>query len=274
MRQQILPGTTLSVSRFTFGTAGLFNAGSRRRRASLLAGAYEQGFTHFDTAPLYGFGIAEGDLKPFLAAHPDATVTTKVGIYPPGGADQGSLGVLVRKATGRLLPALSRPIVDWSIARARSTLAGSLRRLGRERIDVYLLHEPDSALLDTEEWLRWLDDQRDRVLHFGVAANARGLAPFVPVTPLSALIQTFDSLEGREAESLLASKRPLQFTYGYLHSLRRGDSVNVPAVLRGALARNATGSVIVSTSKVERLAQYGNISAQADAAAYVATPRA
>ena len=270
MRQQILPGTSLSVSRFTFGTASLFNVGAAQRRRGLLSAAYDQGFTHFDTAPLYGFGVAERDLKPFLAAHPDATVATKVGIYPPGGVNQAPVTVFLRKALGRALPAISRPIVDWSVARARDTLEGSLRRLGRERVDLYLLHEPDSALLDTQEWLRWLEDQRDRIVHFGVAANARWLAPFVPRTPLTALLQTFDSLEGREAQSVLASGRPLQLTYGYLYAARRLGPVDVSAVLRGALARNATGSVIVSTGKIERLPQYSRISAEADAAAKVA----
>lgn len=98
MRQVILPGTDLSVSRFSFGTASLFNVGSSKMRANLLAAAFDNGFTHFDTAPYYGFGTAERDLKPLLKAHPDITVATKVGIYSPGGEAQSTASVFLRKA--------------------------------------------------------------------------------------------------------------------------------------------------------------------------------
>ena len=63
-------------------------------------------------------------------------------------------------------------MVDWSVKRARSALSASLRRLGRERIDLYLWHEPDLRLIATDEWLRWLEDERARVAWFGVAETA------------------------------------------------------------------------------------------------------
>jgi D-threo-aldose 1-dehydrogenase len=140
MNQITLPGTDLRISRFSFGTAGLFNAsGSARERGRLLAAAYDNGFTHFDTVPYYAFGIAERDLRPFLATRPEATVATKVGLYSPGGETQSAPLVFLRKAAGRAWPALSRPVVDWSVKRARTALSASLRRLGRERIDLYLV---------------------------------------------------------------------------------------------------------------------------------------
>ena len=163
MRQVVLFGTNISVSRFSFGTASLFNVGSAKRRAKLLEKAYDCGFSHFDTAPYYGFGAAERDLKPLLRAHPDITVATKVGIYSPGAEEQPSATVFLRKAAGKIIPAISRPIIDWNIARARDALSGSLRRLGRERVDLYLLHEPELELLDADEWLRWLESERDRL---------------------------------------------------------------------------------------------------------------
>src|SRR5688500_13589047 len=98
MRKILLPDTDLQVSRFIFGTAGLFNAGMPERRLELLESAFDQGFTHFDTAPYYGFGAAERAMKPFLARHPEATVTTKVGIYSPGGESQSDGLVFLRKA--------------------------------------------------------------------------------------------------------------------------------------------------------------------------------
>jgi len=80
MQKITLPGTGLALSKFIFGTASLFNAGGAARRRALLEAATEGGFSHFDTAPYYGFGMVERDLAPDLRAYPELTVTTKVGI--------------------------------------------------------------------------------------------------------------------------------------------------------------------------------------------------
>lgn len=261
----LIPGTDLEVPRLLFGTASLFNVGNAAARARLLDAAYDHGLTHFDTAPYYGFGMAERDLQSLLARRRDATVTTKVGIYSPGGERQPSLLVLARKAIGRLAPAVSRPTIDWSVARAQGALEGSLRRLARETIDLYMLHEPDAALLESDEWLRWLEDVRAKgqVRRFGIAVDAARLHGFLNrPSVLSDLIQTIDSLEGREADALTAAGRPMQITYGYVSAAMRGSaSVDVRAVLRAALARNASGAVIVSTRQVERMSVYAALMA-------------
>jgi D-threo-aldose 1-dehydrogenase len=263
VQQTILPGTDLTLSRFVFGTASLFNVGPRTKRLRLLDAAKDHGFTHFDTAPYYGFGMAERDLQPLLAAHPDVTVTTKVGIYSPGGESQLGLAVLLRKAGGRLLPALSRPTIDWSILHARKSLEGSLRRIGRSSIDLYMLHEPELPLLNTDEWLRWLEQEvaAGRVRRFGLAIDASRLAPFlIAKSPLGPVIQTTDSLDDREADILLRNGRPLQITYGYVSAARKRHSkVDVPAILTRALNRNPDGAIVVSTDRIERLKQYGKI---------------
>jgi aryl-alcohol dehydrogenase-like predicted oxidoreductase len=267
MNQITLPGTDLRVSRFSFGTAGLFNAGgSARERGWLLAAAYDNGFTHFDTAPYYAFGIAERDLRAFLATRPEATVATKVGLYSPGGENQAAPLVFLRKAAGRAWPALSRPTVDWSVKRACAALSASLRRLGRERIDLYLLHEPDLRLIATDEWLRWLEDERERVAWFGVAGNSQRVGPFVEsANPLAAVVQTNDSIAGREADVLTRCGRPLQLTYGYVSAHRGGSPPDAAAILSAALRRNRTGSVIVSTRRIDRLPQYAAILKAAEA---------
>ena len=114
MIKVILPGTDMPISRFSFGTASLFAVGTAKRRARLLSAAYDHGFTHFDTAPYYGFGTAERDLRTLLRAHSSVTVATKVGIYSPGGEAQSSTAVFLRKAAGRIVPALSRPTIATS----------------------------------------------------------------------------------------------------------------------------------------------------------------
>ncbi len=261
MKQITLPGTSLSVSRFTFGTASLFNAGTPQERRDLLAAAYDHGFRHFDTAPYYGFGVAERELAPLLAAHPDATVTTKVGLYSPGGENQSDAMIFLRKAAGKALPALSRPTVDFSVARARRALDDSLKRLGRDHVELYLLHEPDIAMLDTDEWRKWLDSET-RVGAFGLAGPTGRLLPFVKrEDPLAQVLQAQDSLAQGEAEYILKAGRSLQLTYGYASAALAGGApgASVTPILEEALKRNTTGSILVSTRKVDRLAQYAKL---------------
>ena len=150
MRQVLLPGTDLSVSRFVFGTASLHHLGRLPVQAAHLAAAATAGFTHFDTAPLYGFGGAERVLGSVFGREPTITFTTKVGLYSPGGSDQGHAAMLGRKIGGKLWPRLSRAVADLSVEQARRSLEGSLRRLSRDCVDILLLHEPAPGLLRTD----------------------------------------------------------------------------------------------------------------------------
>jgi D-threo-aldose 1-dehydrogenase len=264
LHKSIVPGTAIAVSRFIFGT-GSFVRGGAARRQRLLHAAVEAGFTHFDTAPYYGFGLAERDLRPVLAAHRHVTVTTKVGLYAPGGENQREWGVVARKALGRMVPAVARPRTDFGVDRARRSLDASLRRLGRERAELYLLHEADPDLLATDAWCRFLEDARrdGKVAAFGIAVSTPRLRRFLAADhALAGLVQTPDSLAAREADVLAEHGRPLQITHGYVGAAVRaaaGAPIDVEAVLRAALARNAQGAIVVHTSKPERLAQFAAV---------------
>lgn len=269
MRTIELPLCDLKVSRFIFGTASLFNVGRAIDRQNLLAAAVDAGFTHFDTAPYYGFGLAERDLAPVLKAHPNISFTSKVGIYSPGGEEQGNISVFLRKALGRIMPAISRPTIDFSVSQAKSALEGSLKRSGRDTIDLYLLHEPELRLLQVDEWQRWLEDCKlsGKVRQVGLALMTTDqLAPFLEHdVKIGNVIQFIDSLQVREADLLTGYGKPMQITYGYMSAaLRRNSSLSVPEILRQSLQRNREGAVIVSSTKISRLPQYAKIVEEVD----------
>jgi len=271
MRQIPLRGCGLRLSRFVFGCASLFNAGGRLSRAKLLEAAAEAGFSHFDVAPSYGFGMAERDLAPLLKAKPDLTVTTKVGLFAPGGEDGSAAAIFLRKAAGKLVPALSKAQVDFSLARAKASLAGSLRRLGRDRIDVFLLHAPRLDLLRAEEWLSWLErlTAQGRIRAFGIAATrSEDALAFVARAPhLCAVVQHPDSLDRREADALIARGRAPQLTFGYIAAARkRQPRLAIADALEQALGRNPDGAVVVSTRRRERLRDFAQ-AAEAEAKA-------
>jgi aryl-alcohol dehydrogenase-like predicted oxidoreductase len=263
VRQIKLVGTELSVSRFIFGTASLFNAGSKTTRYRILESAVDNGFTHFDTAPLYGFGMAEKDLSRILVKYCDVSVTSKVGIYAPGGEEQVALSIFLRKVAGKVAPRISSAIVDFSLTRARESLEGSLRRLGRDCIDIYTLHEPDLDLVATDEWLKWLERiiVEGKVMYFGLATTREKLEPFlINTSSLTGVIQMLDSLDRKEADILEEYRKPFQITYGYISAARsRGNQMTVQNILTHALMRNKQGAIIVSTKRVERLGQYQKI---------------
>jgi len=95
----------------------------------------------FDTAPHYGLGLSERRLGRALADRPRAgyVVSTKVGRV----LEADPAGASVRDGEGFDVPATWRRVWDFSADGVRRSLAASLDRLGLERADVVLLHDPD-----------------------------------------------------------------------------------------------------------------------------------
>ena len=266
MRKVLLPGTNVLVSRLSLGTAQLHREFSAKRRHRLLEAALACGISHFDTSPYYGFGLGESSLGRLARDHPgQATIASKIGLYPPTSCDRTYPFMWLRKAAGRLAPQLSRPVVDWTIARASTSLEQSLRRLRCETLDFLMLHEPTYGLLDTHDFLTWLEQARrsGKIRSWGLAGELSGSLPWIRVGhPLAMVIQARDSLAREEANAILESGRAMQFTYGYLLAARSDDSdVSAERVLRQALIRNATGSIIVSSRSEEHLASLARITA-------------
>ena len=58
-----------TTTRLGYGCSSLMGALGQKESLALLEAAYDAGVRHFDVAPLYGFGQAEGCLGEFLARH-------------------------------------------------------------------------------------------------------------------------------------------------------------------------------------------------------------
>jgi aryl-alcohol dehydrogenase-like predicted oxidoreductase len=112
----------MRLSRIGFGcgdNARLMVGDDRRLQERTVARALERGITYFDTAAKYGGGRSEQNLGAVLralgTASADAVVGSKL-LLDPG-------------------PAAISP------AAVRAAVEGSLRRLGRDRIELYQLHD-------------------------------------------------------------------------------------------------------------------------------------
>ncbi|RKN53238.1 aldo/keto reductase [Micromonospora costi] len=135
----------VTVSRLGLGCAQLGNLYTPIAEADAIAtvaAAWDCGVRYFDTAPHYGLGLSERRLGDALRALPrDAyAVSTKVGrlLVPDRSATDR------RDPEGFDVPADHRRVWDFTSDGVHRSLEGSLVRLGLDRIDVVLLHDPES----------------------------------------------------------------------------------------------------------------------------------
>lgn len=114
----------------------LYSAITEEEAEATVRAAWEAGIRYFDTAPLYGSGLSEARLGRALAGCPrdQYEISTKVGRVLEPGVDPESIFVGT--------PAL-RPRFDFSRDGVMRSFEASLDRLGLDRVDTLLLHDPD-----------------------------------------------------------------------------------------------------------------------------------
>jgi D-threo-aldose 1-dehydrogenase len=135
-------GRGVALPRLGLGTAPLgwlFREISEEDAVATVRAALDGGIRLIDTAAGYGLGTAEQRVGLALdgEAPDDLVISTKAGRLmrpaPPGTPP---------RFPGA--PALE-PVVAWGRGEIRRSLEESLERLGRDRVDVLYLHDPDDA---------------------------------------------------------------------------------------------------------------------------------
>jgi len=121
---------------------GLYQPVSDEAASQALAAAWEAGIRAFDTAPHYGAGLSERRIGDFLAGRrrDEFIVSTKVGrlLVPARGDVDGA-----EEFYGT--PPLTR-VRDYSRDGVLRSLEDSLVRLGLDRVDIALIHDPDDFM--------------------------------------------------------------------------------------------------------------------------------
>ncbi len=246
MNRIYLTGEDIGLSQLAFGTSTLHHLARRTARERLISAALDAGFTHFDTAPYYGFGLAETSLGAALRSIHGVTIATKVGLHAPLTTEQHVSATWTLKALGKVAPRFSRAVVDFRVAECRESLRASLRRLQRDRVDLLFLHEPQLNLVNTDEWQNWLEADRDLFGAVGLAGEPDTLLPFIQIhSPLAAIIQTRDSMACNEAAAIREAGRAPHITYGHLKI--RGKESAATQTIRTALQRFPNTVVLVGT---------------------------
>ena len=161
-----------------------FGQGETRDEAfALMDAAWEAGIRHLDTADAYGGGRSETWIGEWLRDR-DARPALTTKVFHSVVGDPSDRG---------LAP-----------ARIRRQLEGSLERLGVERVDLYLTHEPDpnTPLEDTLAELTRLRDE-GLVAEFGLSnADAEETRRALELAPVAA-VQNSYSLLDRDTDPVL-----------------------------------------------------------------------
>ena len=119
--------TNLQVTRLGMGTAPIGNLYSDLdddEALETVRRSYENGIRFFDTAPLYGAGEAERRLGEALRGIPRDNV-------------------VIQTKIGRILRPDRSIYFDYSRDGVMKSIEASLERLGMDRVDIVLVHDPD-----------------------------------------------------------------------------------------------------------------------------------
>ena len=143
-RLEPLGRSGVEVTELALGGAAIGNLYAEVDEATAAAtvdAAWNGGIRLFDVAPHYGLGLAERRLGAALAARPrdKYVISTKIGrllvpVAEPVGRDADGFG---------RLPMPPERHFDYSADGVRASIEASLGRLGLDRIDIALIHDPD-----------------------------------------------------------------------------------------------------------------------------------
>lgn len=305
------------LTRLGFGTSGIMGSSiTAAGRLRLLEAAFDQGVRHFDTAPLYGMGLAEEVLATFARGKRSAiTITSKFGLLPP------SIHPLLRPAlplartinrhvSGHLspqhqdmanrairalpvggthsypeTPGASSPGTGsdpYKPEEIRQGLEESLRKLGTDYIDFYLLDECQSGNL-TEDVVALLEAlvAEGKIRAYGLGSGRKASREILNQYPqFRGVVQIPDHLLNHDTSWFVERAQSPLFTHSVLRTPLRSASYRptldlllirwaeqldedprepellTALLLTGALLNNPEGCVLFSTSKLQRIHSY------------------
>jgi aryl-alcohol dehydrogenase-like predicted oxidoreductase len=198
MKYRTMPGTGTSVSNIALGTMGFGTETDEKDAFAILDRFVEKDGNLVDTSNVYGGGQSEEILGRWFADRPE-DITSRVVLATKGrygtGPDTNENGS-------------SRRNLDRA-------LSASLKRLGREKVDLYQLHGWD-PLTPIEETLQFLDD----AVHAG-KVNYIGLSNFTGWQMQLAI----------DTAKAMGVTVPVTLQQQYSLAVREVEYENVPAAL-------------------------------------------
>lgn len=292
MNEAALHGTGIEITPVGFGCSGLTGT-TRRIALRVLDSAFDSGIRHFDVARYYGYGEAERILGSFAKSHrAQITITTKFGIMPPRQTMAFRTALKVGRRVMWLLPA-ARKLAQrqttqlvrasaFSIQDAQISLETSLRELGTDYIDFYLLHDYSLDDSSPEPLLAFLESARKagKIRRFGIGTAIENTLRVLECQPglcgivqfqNSVLTRNIDKLAGQPSGRLIITHGSLGADYRLLSAFLGGhvdaaqewsEKLGVDCareetlsalMLNYAAAANSNGPVLFSSRRPARV---------------------
>jgi aryl-alcohol dehydrogenase-like predicted oxidoreductase len=238
-----VPGIGFKIPAVGFGCSSLTGTG-RKNALLLLETAFDAGVRHFDVARYYGYGDAEKILGEFLKSRRDqVTITSKFGLDPPKRAGTLRIAIGAARRLVKLLPAARKVMQKqaqgfvqrgkFSAADARASLETSLRELGTDYIDFFLLHEYSAEDNSSDELMTFLEDsvKSGKIRYFGLGTSIDSVLRTLEARPaLCNVVQFENSVIVRNIDKLPASSPvKLVITFGGLAESFRSISTFLKA---------------------------------------------
>jgi D-threo-aldose 1-dehydrogenase len=278
MSKIAVPGIAIEIPVIGFGCSSLASVGEKKAQ-QLLGTAFDAGVRHFDVARYYGYGEAEGLLGAFVKSRrAEVTITTKFGIEPPRRTSALRFAMQAGRRLVQLVPAArgflqrqAQGLVKaggFSAKDAQTSLETSLRELGADYVDFFLLHEYAVSENSPDELVAFLTDavKAGKIRHFGLGTSIENTLRAMERQPhLCSVVQFENSVLKRNLKELpQGARRPLTITHGSLGASFRevsGFLRTNPTVKQGwseKLAVDCSNDEIISALML-------NYSAQANA---------
>src|SRR5579862_7596527 len=225
MKAIAVSGIAIQIPVLGFGCSALSSLGEKKA-LRLLETAFNAGVRHFDVARYYGYGESEGILGTFAKSRrAQVTITTKFGIEPPRRTNALRLAMQAGRRLVRLVPAArgflrrrAQGLVTggaFSAREARTSLETSLRELGTDYIDFFLLHDYAVSENPPNELLAFLTDaaKAGKIRYFGLGTGIEDiLRAMESHAELCKIVQFENSVLIRNAERLPRSGPQLLVT--------------------------------------------------------------
>ncbi|MCB1506876.1 MAG: aldo/keto reductase [Hyphomicrobiaceae bacterium] len=194
-----------SVSLGAMGISGTYGPSTEDETMRLFARAVELGVNHIDTGDIYGMGRSEELIGRFLR-------------------ESRARVVLATKAGIRYVPATGERRVDNSPAYLRSAIEQSLKRLGRDHVELFYIQrrDPSRPIEDTMETLAALK-REGKIGAIGLSEVSPETLRRADSVHRIAAVQSEFSLWSRDAEkSLIATCNELRVAFVAFSPLGRG----------------------------------------------------
>ncbi|MEJ0099060.1 MAG: aldo/keto reductase [Pseudomonadota bacterium] len=203
MKYNAFGATGLKVSEIGFGGSrigGVFAGGGSSNKAALdvLGKALDSGITFYDTADMYAQGESEALIgTAFRGLRDQVVLATKGGFRLPARRNLIArikpivrpvvrmLGIKRARLPAGMSGALSQ---DFSPAYLASALEASLKRLRTDYVDLYQLHSPGAAFMQTAAFGEALEaleklKAQGKLRFYGIATEIPEDAPFCLAAP-------------------------------------------------------------------------------------------